>query len=226
MTVNNSLKEQDKSVESYYDEKYYTWQMHSSGVGGSLEAEKFSEYINETCDILDFGSGGGFLLETLKSRSKIGVEINAVAARDAVGRGIKTVGTLQEVPNESIDVVISNHALEHVEAPMAIARAMRDKLRLNGLIIIVVPCERYDTQYFEHNRDRHLYTWSPVNLGNLFHYAGFEIIDVRRYAHRWPPGISMIDKALGRTICNIICYFYSIARPKLTQVRLVARKRA
>lgn len=226
MSTNDGVKSGVGATSEHYDDDYYAWQSRIGALSGELNSEKFSKYIKKSDRILDFGCGGGFLLEALDAASKVGVEINPAARKAANARGIETVPTIDEIPNESIDVVVSNHAIEHVESPMAIARSMRDKLKPNGLAVIVVPCERYDTEYYAGNIDMHLYTWSPVNIGNLFHCAGFQIIEVSRYTHRWPPFLMTIDRVFGRKICNFICHVYARMRPKLTQIRLVARKAA
>jgi SAM-dependent methyltransferase len=215
----------DSQISAHYDRNYFTWQAKYGLLTGELNAQKFQEYVPETAAILDFGSGGGFLLEALRAGSKIGVEINEVAAGEARRRGIATVTDLDEVADGSIDVVVSNHALEHVPNPIDIARKLRAKLRPTGLAVVVVPCERYDMAYHRDDIDRHLYTWSPLNLGNLFDAAGFEIVEVRRYAHRWLPRIDRIDRIFGRRITNALCVLHAHLRPKMTQVRLVARPR-
>jgi hypothetical protein len=79
-------------------------------------------------------------------------------------------------------------------------------------------------KYYEDNADKHLYTWSPLNIGNLFYYAGFEIIEVKRFVHRMPPFVSNIDAIFGSKVCNIICMLYALLRPKMSQVRLIARR--
>jgi hypothetical protein len=73
------------------------------------------------------------------------------------------------------DVLISSHALEHTFDPFEKLKLTRRKLKPGGLAVLVVPCERYDTKYVEQNMDQHLYTWAPVNIGNLVRYAGFTV---------------------------------------------------
>jgi len=209
---------------SHYDARYFEWQSALGRFSGSLNAPIFSAYIRNTDTILDFGCGGGFLLDSLTARSKLGVEINPSARATASKLGIDTVATLDDVPDSQYDVVISNHALEHTVAPMDIVGKTLVKLKPGGLAIFVVPCERYDTKYVQDSIDQHLYTWSPQNLGNLFCYAGFDIVTVRRVIHRWPPKVDAIDRLFGRAFCHAMCRLYGFLRPKLTQVQIVARR--
>jgi SAM-dependent methyltransferase len=212
------------SIRDHYDAAYFKFSSALGGLAGSLNAQNFSPFIKPTDAILDFGSGGGSLLLALDAREKLGLDINPHARQATRDLGIETVESLDDAPNDHFDVVISNHALEHAEAPFEIVRSFWTKLKPAGLAVVVVPCERYDTAYHPDNIDQHLYTWSPVNLGNLFHHAEFDVIDVRRIVHSWPPRIEVIDRVLGRKICNRICWAYALARPKLAQVRIVARR--
>jgi len=147
-----------------------------------------------------------------------------IAREYARSIGVETVEDIREAPDSHFDVAISHHALEHTERPLEVVRAFYSKLRDGGLVVVVVPGERYDTQYNPTNKDKHLYTWSPMNLGNLFDHGGFRVEAVERIPHRWPPKVEVIDRLLGRAACNIICNCYGYLRPKLTQIRIVASK--
>jgi SAM-dependent methyltransferase len=209
---------------SHYDDVYFQWQSALGAFTGEMEAAKFAPHIRQSDAVLDFGCGGGFLLHSLNCSQKVGVEINPAGRQFAQRLGIDVVASIFEVSDASFDVVVSNHALEHVRCPYDVIKAVFDKLRPGGMAVFVVPCERYDTKYKPENIDRHLYTWSPMNLGNLFHLCGYDIKGVKRIPHRWPPYIQYIDRLLGRSVCNGVCVLYGLARPKLTQIQIVAQK--
>ncbi len=215
---------QTTPVAAHYDANYFRWQNAAGKVGGSLNAQNFSPFIGADDAVLDFGCGGGWVLSSISANRKLGIDINSSARDFARSIGVNTISSLDEAEDGAFDVVISNHALEHTEAPLDAVRKIFTKLRPKGLAVFVVPCERYDTRYHPNNIDRHLYTWSPMNIGNLFRHAGFDIISVERVAHRWPPRVDLIDKLLGRTLCNLLCRLHALVRPKLTQVRVVAQK--
>ena len=65
------------------------------------------------------GAGGGYLLQKLQEcDEKLGVEINPFAREDALNeRKIHLVASCSELPDMWADVIISNHALEHVFCP-------------------------------------------------------------------------------------------------------------
>jgi len=209
---------------SHYDETYFKWQVGTGTLAGVLNGPMYRPYIKPEDKIFDFGCGGGFLLSSLTAKEKMGVEINPTARACAAHIGINTVASLDALPEESFDVAISCHALEHTEAPLDVVRTVKGKLKLGGLAVFVVPAERYDTEYTADNIDQHLYTWAPVNLGNLFKCAGFEILSVERIARRWPPGIVLIKRYLGVSVAQLSCAIFAWLAPKLTQIRVVAKR--
>jgi 2-polyprenyl-3-methyl-5-hydroxy-6-metoxy-1,4-benzoquinol methylase len=160
---------------NYYDDSYFQWQGALGTFTGEMEAEKFLHYIRDDHMVMDFGCGGGFLLNAIKCQRKLGVEVNPAARRSASKLGIDTIASITDAPDATFDVVISNHALEHVPSPIDITKSVLAKLKPGGIAVFVVPCERYDTAYAPQNVDRHLYTWSPMNLGNLFQASGFNV---------------------------------------------------
>src|SRR5579863_8195394 len=94
--------------------RYFEWQNENAASMANIEARKFRDLIKPTDRVLDFGCGGGHILRNLVCQSRVGVEINPAARRFAQGSGIECHATLSEVGSDSFDVIISNHALEHV----------------------------------------------------------------------------------------------------------------
>ena len=125
----------------HYDEKYFDWQSSIGEFGGWANQTKFNDYIASNSDVLDFGCGGGFLLSGLQCGKKIGVEPNKSAAETAKSKGIEVFHSVADVPDDYVDVIISNNALEHALHPLEELRSLYGKLRRGGKIIFVVPCE-------------------------------------------------------------------------------------
>jgi 2-polyprenyl-3-methyl-5-hydroxy-6-metoxy-1,4-benzoquinol methylase len=76
------------------------------------------------------------------------------------------------------DVIISHHALEHVDHPLDILQKLRERLKPGGRIVFVVPSlnpgtNKRGTDLVTVNE--HLYTWTPLLLGNLFVRAGLRV---------------------------------------------------
>lgn len=98
-------------------EIYFAQQSRGGLRQGELECRKFKKFISSTSSILDFGGGDGSLLFHLPCQMRVGVELNPVARKAAEELGIMTYSDLHLVPDSCFDIVISNHALEHVECP-------------------------------------------------------------------------------------------------------------
>lgn len=62
-----------------------------------------------------------------------------------------------------------------------------------------------------------------MNLGNLFTEAGYSIIHVKPYIHKWPPNYEKISK-LGWPIFNIACRIYGHIERSWYQVEIVVEK--
>ena len=207
----------------FYDQKYFNWQKKVGEFGGIANQFKFKNYINKNDNIIDFGCGGGFLLKKIEAHEKLGIEINEHARRLARKNGIKVVSSIQEVENEWADVIISNHALEHVHNPLETLKELSSKLKKNGKIVFVVPQERKG-KFTDNDKNNHLYTWTPLSFGNLFKAAGFKIIKAQVIYHLWPPYYYQIQKIFGWNIFHLTCKIYNFFIRKAMQVRVVAEK--
>jgi SAM-dependent methyltransferase len=204
--------------EQYYNEDYFNWQKNMGAFGGWAELIKFEDHIRPNMNVIDFGCGGGFLLNNIKCKDKIDVARKTIEAF-----GIQSFKYIEEVPDEWADCIISNHALEHVPEPLKCLQLLKTKLKKGGKIIFVVP---YDTYAFKPNDiNYHLYSWSPMNLGNLFTEAGFKVSESIRFTHRWPPYYQKIAKIFGKSIFNLICRMYGFwMRNVCAQSRVIAQK--
>ena len=196
--------------ELYYDEKYFEWQRQVGEFGGKANLFKFEKYIGANSDVLDFGCGGGYLLKNVETTGrKIGVEINPVAREMAKQNGIdNVVDSIKKIDDNSIDVLISNHALEHVDNPVGYINEFKRVVRSGGKIVIVVPHEVSEVV----NKDdinMHLYTWSPQCLYNLLFTCGIEEISCERLCHAWMPGYIKVQKKVGWKNFHKLCSLYS-----------------
>lgn len=210
--------------ESHYNEKYFEWQSEIGEFGGWANLTKFESHISKDDTVLDFGCGGGYLLNNINCAKKIGIEINPHAAQKAKEFGIDVYDDIEKINDNSIDIIISNSALEHVHQPLDILKLLYKKLKKGGKIIFTVPCESIYYAYKPNDINRHIYTWSPMNLGNLFDEAGFNIIESKPYKHKWPPKAHLFGKKLGHFWFDILCNVYDRVRWYSSQVRLVASK--
>ncbi len=207
----------------YYDEEYFTWQKVIGEFGGWANLSKYKNHITITDTVVDFGCGGGYLLNNIDCNRKIGIEINPHAVKNAKSFGVEVFANPTELADEIADVIISNHALEHVHRPLDILQTLRKKLKKGGKIVFTVPCEALSNPYKEGDINRHIYTWSPMNLGNLFNEAGFTVIEVLPYRHMWLPRGYLYGRKLGRPLFDFLCKIYDWSRPSQSQIRIIAK---
>ncbi len=212
-------------ISTHYNDKYFDWQASIGEFGGWANQSKFLKHISTNSKVLDFGCGGGFLLKNLKCDKKVGIEVNPLAADIARKNGIEVFTRVDDVPDEYVDVIISNNALEHTLQPLQELRSLYKKLQLSGKIIFVVPCESISYSYQPNDINHHLYSWSPMCIGNLFSEAGFSIIESKAYIHKWPPKYKFIAGLGGRTLFDLACRIYGRVERSWFQVRVIAEKR-
>lgn len=214
------------SEKKYYDIKYFNWQKKSGELGPLLDSWKFTKDIKPADVVLDFGCGGGYMLAALVCADKFGVEINDSARVQAKESGIKVFLDISELPEEiRFDKIISNHALEHVFNPYEILQTLKDKLKDDGLIIFFLPIDdwRREKKFLPHDINKHLYTWTPLLIGNLFEAAGFKIEKISITSHTWIPLSRLFYNLLPRKIFNFACNLWGFII-KSRQIKIVASK--
>jgi 2-polyprenyl-3-methyl-5-hydroxy-6-metoxy-1,4-benzoquinol methylase len=140
--------------------------------------------------LLEIGCGLGYLLAAFKQDGwdVLGVEPYLQACRyahDQLGVEAKhAILETAELPEESFDVVLLNHVIEHVENPLGTLRAVNRVLKPGGHFVIETP--RYDTLSFKllGRRERsincvgHIYFFTTQTLKNLYEAAGFEQVEL------------------------------------------------
>ncbi len=211
-----------KSEKSYYGSDYFSFQKTIGAFGGVANRFKFLPFVAPDASLVDFGSGGGYLLRNLPGRRKIGIELNPVARSEALNvGGIRSVESSQDLPDEYADVIISNHALEHVHDPLQVLSSLRRILRIGGKIVFVLPYEGPGQAYDPRDVNKHLFTWNPQTLGNLFQSAGFNVLQVEAIQHQWPAGYENIYRGKGEEAFHAACRDQAVSTGNY-QIRLVA----
>jgi SAM-dependent methyltransferase len=214
-------------LDHYKDERgaaYYQYQRQGGLQRGTINARKFEAHIASSDTVLDFGCGGGSLLASLNCQRRIGVEINPAARQEASALNIEVYETLAQVDDGTVHKIISNHALEHVPYPLQALRECRTKLVPGGTLILCVPIDDWRMQRAVNVQDinRHLYTWTPLLLGNLLDEAGYKIESVKVYTHAWPPHWERLDRLLPVSLFDAVCTLYSALKHR-RQLIAVAR---
>jgi SAM-dependent methyltransferase len=193
-------------------ETYFDYQRSIGELGGRLDRRKFEPEIRPTDVVVDFGCGTGAILQQLSARMKIGIEVSEVARQAANERGLETVGSAAELDAESVDVVISNHVLEHTIRPIDELRDLHRILRRGGKLVLWLPLDDWRVQR-RAGRDpnHHLYTWTPQLLHNLLVEAGFDVRDCRVVPLAWPPFSERLSK-LPRPLFDALATLWALLR--------------
>jgi SAM-dependent methyltransferase len=172
-----------------------TYHRSQQRISPSLRAELAYEKIRPhltpvVTSAVDFGCGDGALLAQLRGvPRRVGVDAIAENRRAAAERGVEVHESLGDIPDESADVVISHHALEHTLDPLGTLREIRRVLHPGGRLVLYVPADDWRVQrdYRPSDRNHHLFTWTPLSLGHLLAEAGLVPLLVR-VEHRALPG--------------------------------------
>lgn len=214
------------NMANHYDDKYYAWQRKLGRFGGTIDLWKFEKLIKKSDTVLDFGCGGGYILENLKCKSKYGIEINPIAIKETEGKNIKIYRSIAQIPtNLKFDKIISHHALEHTEEPFRIIKDLRKYLSTDGLMIFVVPMDdwRIQKKYNPKDINQHLYAWTPLILGNLFAHAGYKIKEIKIITHAWIPFSDFFYPLLPKFVYLPLCKIWSILTFN-RQIRIIVTK--
>jgi len=212
----------------HYNKEYFTWQMKVGRFGAKANKFKFIKSVKEEFTILDFGCGGGYLLKELNCKKKLAVEPNPEARKEILKNSIdhiyESVDECLKDNMNKVDLIISHHALEHTLNPLIELKKLKNLLKENGKIHFVVPCEHISYSYKPlKDKNNHLYSWSPMNLGNLFSEAGFNVIYSKALVHKWPPYYRWFAK-LGWNFFHYICRIYGLFARDWFQVEILAEK--
>jgi len=169
---------------SYYtgekgDEYYEMRKQRRSDFLQSRRASHFQPFIKPDDVVLDFGCGTGGVLSQIECGHRIGVEVNAPSIAEAKSKGIEVFEDIEKVKSEAVDVVMSNHALEHVPNPAQQIENIARVLKKGGQAVLVVPAENPASIRFSNwkakDPDQHIYSWTPLSFGNLISQCGLSV---------------------------------------------------
>jgi SAM-dependent methyltransferase len=181
---------------------------------GVINRDKFAKFVRPTDTVLDFGCASGSLLLALPAAERIGIEVNPVTRGEAERAGVQVHESLGSVPGESVDVAISNHALEHVLAPHDVLVELRRVLRPTGRLVICLPADdwRNARRWGPGDPNHHLFAWTPLTFGNLLTEAGFRPVSVRMRHRAWPRHYVKLHRRLPRPVWEAVCLAWAIGR--------------
>src|SRR5579884_1167670 len=141
--------------------------------------------------LLELGCGMGFLLKALSDDGwdVLGIEPDRGFCQYVeLKHGLKALPTLLEdsgIPDESMDVVVFLHVIEHVPDPLKTLQSIRRVLKPGGHLVLETP--RYDSLMFKLLRHRersvscdgHIYFFTTETLRKLCEKAGLQSRQIR-----------------------------------------------
>lgn len=203
--------------------------------GRLLQVDYFRPFCGEERVLLDFGCADGLFLTALPARRRVGVEANPAARQRCVERSAETgcpvelYADLGHVREHTADVVISNHCLEHVPNPHQAIAEIGRTLVPGGVLALMVPFDDWrdgkHEQWHPGDADNHIFTWTPLNLGNLVSDAGLHVEYCRLVTSAWSPKILWIREWLGGAALRLACTALARTRRR-RQVFCKASKRS
>lgn len=168
------------------------------------------DLLKDRLTFLDAGSGDGYFSKIIKNNTDfevIGVEYNPLRVErfssEDFGEGIRA--DLRKIPfkNGSIDIIWSNHAIEHIDEDEEVLKEFYGLLRDEGLLILGTPNEgclmaRIRNNYMMPNLNTdHVNFYTSEEFSNKIESAGFEIEEVRRESIFLPH--SKLNSLIGST---------------------------
>lgn len=164
--------------------------------------KKIRNYLDGKRDVLDIGSGGGEFLYLI---SRMGFNAQGVEPNEGYGNysqeeyGLNVkVGFIQnsEFDDNSFDLIIMWHVLEHTDNPYTILMKVHGWLRDSGLLVIEVPnveatCQSPKSTFHA----AHLFNFNDDTLSLLIEKTGFSV--VHRFISKDGGNISLIASKSG-----------------------------
>lgn len=137
--------------------------------------------------LLDIGSGTGDFLQFANNRnwSVFGVEPNPKARALSKEKGIQVFENLEQIEENSFDVITLWHVLEHIESVDDYILKIKNKLKHNGTLIIAVPnfkskdANHYREYWAAFDLPRHLWHFSKGAVKRIFEKHHFKLKETK-----------------------------------------------
>ncbi|WP_333834457.1 class I SAM-dependent methyltransferase [Rubrimonas sp.] len=117
-------------------------------------------------DVLDFGSGPGYLLHVAQARRKFAYEPDEESAKYLRHIGARRFATLEEMRGVTFDAIVSSHSLEHLAAEdlRPTLTILLGALKPQGKLLIEVPNGGHAYLHLEARNDPHTLFFTPAGI--------------------------------------------------------------
>ena len=199
------------------DYALYIKQDGAGHLGHVLNGNFYLTYLREYMDVLDFGCGDGALAKVINPYVKKieGLEVNEFSRKIAKDEnGILVFESIAELVDskKKFDAIISNHVLEHISNPVETLRSLKSVLSTGGVFVTMLPIDDFRrkecSRWKPGDKDRHLQTWTPLNIGNTFDEAGYTPIEIKIINYAWSERFFFLgDGLMQNIVCKALSYF-------------------
>ena len=175
----------------------------------------------ENTSILDFGCGMG--QNIYKLPNAVGYDISEYSLNFCRAKGLQVTNSLEDLEDESFDLVFSSHVLEHHPHPKTMLEEMASKLKPGKDMILILPFERHQKGKFELDLNQHLYNWNFQNINNLLITTGFKIREnkyVRGAGYNRLLPLNKVDFNLYKLATNTLSRLAGIKEMKIVATKL------
>lgn len=189
----------EDSIGTYYQSSDYISHTNTSKGAINRLYQRVRNYtLNQKADliiaqtvkrgnILDLGAGIGAFLNTMKEKGweVTGIEPDEGArqqAKNLFGLELNGTAVLNQLPENSYDVITLWHVLEHVHQLHSYVERLKALLKTNGKIFIAVPnygsldSSIYKLYWAAYDVPRHLYHFTPKAMDVLMKEHGLKVI--------------------------------------------------
>lgn len=193
-----------------------------------LRAEKIAPYVSDNDTVLEYGVGTGWNVAELKCKRRLGYDLSGHLEAVLASHGIEFLKDITVVADQSIDLVICHHVLEHTGNPPEVLEKIKCVLHPNGKLLLFVPYEK-ERRYRCYNPqepNHHLYSWNVQTLGNLVEDIGFKVTEasVGRFGYDRFAAVWAARLGLGELGYRFIRGVIHLLKPAF-EVRIIARIR-
>ena len=184
--------EVNTDVDVDFELKNFTPQNHQYLRKQFLQLKDYAKIIDfvdkkDKGTFMEIGSYAGVFLQEAQKRgwNVVGIEPLEIPALYSEKIGVKVIRQYFEdayIPQESLDVIVATHVIEHVSDPSAFVEKAYTSLKSGGKLILETPT--YDSLLFKllKNRERsvrcngHIYFFTKQTLSMLVAKFGFRIL--------------------------------------------------
>lgn len=210
-------------MKNIYNKKYFEFQKSIGQFVGIMFCDFYNKHINENMKVVDFGCGGGYLLEKIKCKHKIGVEINKTIHNDIKAKGITPYESLSSIRDDDIDVFIMHSVIGHLKDPLQVISQMSKKLNEKGMVIVYLAHDNHDFD-LKNDINNIYFSFSKRNIRNLFSSNNFQLVYYKHYKSSWPPYYQKLYKYFGKRIFKFLSLCFGLLFNKVKYSHYIFKK--